>query len=120
MIFKPLEKEALSEIIHLEINKLGSRLQDHQMALNIPDSVISFLVAKGHSPEMGARPLRRVVEQYLEDPLAEMLLKESCRQEARKLRARLLEERVIFEREEESPALAVEGDGPATVTADES
>ena len=58
------------------------------MALNIPDSVISFLVAKGHSPEMGARPLRRVVEQYLEDPLAEMLLKESCRQEARKLRAR--------------------------------
>ena len=120
VIFKPLEKEALSEIIHLEINKLGSRLQDHQMALNIPDSVISFLVAKGHSPEMGARPLRRFVEQYLEDPLAEMLLKESCRQEARKLRARLLEERVIFEREEESPALAVEGDGPATVTADES
>lgn len=48
------------------------------MDLNIPDSVISFLVTKGHSPEMGARPLRRVVEQYLEDPLAEMLLKESA------------------------------------------
>ncbi|WP_100934817.1 ATP-dependent Clp protease ATP-binding subunit [Candidatus Chlamydia corallus] len=101
VIFRPLEKESLSEIIHLEINKLDSRLKNYQMALNIPDSVISFLVTKGHSPEMGARPLRRVIEQYLEDPLAELLLKESCRQEARKLRATLVENRVTFEREEE-------------------
>ncbi|EPP30592.1 AAA domain family protein, partial [Chlamydia psittaci 84-8471/1] len=70
VIFRPLEKSALSEIIHLEINKLDSRLKNYQMALSIPDSVISFLVTKGHSPEMGARPLRRVIEQYLEDPLA--------------------------------------------------
>ncbi|QVE48902.1 ATP-dependent Clp protease ATP-binding subunit [Chlamydia crocodili] len=101
VIFRPLEKDALSEIIHLEINKLDSRLKNYQMALSIPDSVISFLVTKGHSPEMGARPLRRVIEQYLEDPLAELLLKESCRQEARKLRANLSEDRVTFERDEE-------------------
>lgn len=100
VIFRPLEKDALSEIIHLEINKLSSRLENYQMALNIPDSVISFLVTKGHSPEMGARPLRRVVEQYLEDPLAELLLKESCRQEARRLRAKLIEEKVTFEQDE--------------------
>ncbi|ANH79170.1 ATP-dependent Clp protease ATP-binding subunit [Candidatus Chlamydia sanziniae] len=102
VIFRPLEKDSLSQIIHLEINKLDSRLKNYQMALNIPDSVISFLVTKGHSPEMGARPLRRVIEQYLEDPLAELLLKESCRQEARKLRAILVEDRVTFEREETS------------------
>lgn len=111
VIFRPLEKDALSEIIHLEINKLDSRLKNYQMALSIPDSVISFLVTKGHSPEMGARPLRRVIEQYLEDPLAELLLKESCRQEARKLRARLSEDRVTFERDEaqetESVAAAI-------------
>ncbi|AFS21392.1 ATP-dependent Clp protease ATP-binding subunit [Chlamydia psittaci] len=101
VIFRPLEKSALSEIIHLEINKLDSRLKNYQMALSIPDSVISFLVTKGHSPEMGARPLRRVIEQYLEDPLAELLLKESCRQEARKIRAHLIEDRVTFERYEE-------------------
>ncbi|ASD30516.1 ATP-dependent Clp protease ATP-binding subunit [Chlamydia abortus] len=101
VIFRPLEKSALSEIIHLEINKLDSRLKNYQMALSIPDSVISFLVTKGHSPEMGARPLRRVIEQYLEDPLAELLLKESCRQEARKLRANLVDDRVTFERYEE-------------------
>ncbi|QXE27228.1 ATP-dependent Clp protease ATP-binding subunit [Chlamydia buteonis] len=101
VIFRPLEKSALSEIIHLEINKLDSRLKNYQMALSIPDSVISFLVTKGHSPEMGARPLRRVIEQYLEDPLAELLLKESCRQETRKLRANLIEDRVTFERDEE-------------------
>ncbi|WP_139414264.1 ATP-dependent Clp protease ATP-binding subunit [Chlamydia abortus] len=101
VIFRPLEKSALSEIIHLEINKLDSRLKNYQMALSIPDSVISFLVTKGHSPEMGARPLRRVIEQYLEDPLAELLLRESCRQEARKLRANLVDDRVTFERYEE-------------------
>lgn len=101
VIFRPLEKDTLSEIIHLEINKLDSRLKEYQMALNIPDSVISFLVTKGHSPEMGARPLRRVVEQYLEDPLAELLLKDACRQEARKLRARLIEDRVTFEHDNE-------------------
>lgn len=101
VIFRPLEKEALSEIIHLEIGKLDSRLKNYQMALSIPDSVISFLVTKGHSPEMGARPLRRVIEQYLEDPLAELLLKESCRQEARRLRAILSEEKITFEREVE-------------------
>ncbi|CRH86013.1 ATP-dependent Clp protease%2C ATP-binding subunit ClpC [Chlamydia trachomatis] len=50
-----------------------------------------------------------------------MLLKESCRQEARKLRARLTEERVVFEREEEAvSALAIEGDGSEPITADES
>lgn len=108
VIFRPLEKEALSEIIHLEINKLSSRLENYQMDLNIPDSVISFLVTKGHSPEMGARPLRRVVEQYLEDPLAELLLKESCRQEARRLRAKLIEDKVAFEREEEINCPAAE------------
>lgn len=100
VIFRPLEKDSLSQIIHLEINKLDTRLKNYQMALDIPDSVISFLVTKGHSPEMGARPLRRVIEQYLEDPLAELLLKESCRQEARKLRATLVEDRVTFEKEE--------------------
>ncbi|WP_348663909.1 ATP-dependent Clp protease ATP-binding subunit [Chlamydia vaughanii] len=106
VIFRPLEKAALSEIIHLEINKLDSRLKNYQMALSIPDSVISFLVTKGHSPEMGARPLRRVIEQYLEDPLAELLLKESCRQEARKLRANLAEDCVTFERDEDTSEVA--------------
>ncbi|BAE81424.1 ATP-dependent Clp endopeptidase ATP-binding chain B [Chlamydia felis Fe/C-56] len=115
VIFRPLEKDALSQIIHLEINKLDSRLKNYQMALSIPDSVISFLVTKGHSPEMGARPLRRVIEQYLEDPLAELLLKESCRQEARKLRASLTEDRVTFEREEEQSESI-----PATIPTGES
>ncbi|ANG66387.1 ATP-dependent Clp protease ATP-binding subunit [Chlamydia gallinacea] len=117
VIFRPLEKEALSEIIHLEINKLDSRLKNYQMALNIPDSVISFLVTKGHSPEMGARPLRRVIEQYLEDPLAELLLKESCRQEVRKLRAHLIEDRVTFERDEEHAEDT--GEKPAITTSEE-
>ena len=87
------------------------------MVSNIPASVIAFLVTKGHSPEMGARPLRRVIEQYLEDPLAELLLKESCRQEVRKLRAHLIEDRVTFERDEEHAEDT--GEKPAITTSEE-
>ncbi|WP_213357850.1 ATP-dependent Clp protease ATP-binding subunit [Chlamydiifrater phoenicopteri] len=101
VIFKPLEHEAISKIIHLEIDKLDSRLKKYQLALNIPEDVISFLVNKGHCPEMGARPLRRVVEQYLGDPLADIFMKEPNRKESRTLQAKLAEDKVIFEKEPE-------------------
>ncbi|WP_213318490.1 ATP-dependent Clp protease ATP-binding subunit [Chlamydiifrater volucris] len=106
VIFKPLEHDAISKIIHLEIDKLDSRLKKYQLALNIPEDVISFLVNKGHCPEMGARPLRRVVEQYLGDPLADIFMKEPSRKESRTLQAKLAEDKVIFEKEPEKTGQA--------------
>lgn len=75
VIFHPLVKEALFNIIDLEIKKLSSRLHKKDVSITISDAAKAFLVDKGFQPEMGARPLRRTIEQYVEDPLSEILLK---------------------------------------------
>ncbi|MBS0626306.1 MAG: ATP-dependent Clp protease ATP-binding subunit [Verrucomicrobia bacterium] len=74
VIFKTLDKTALRKVVDLEFNKLKNRLAKKNIAVTIDDAARDFLVEKGYLPEMGARPLRRVIEQYLEDPLAEKLL----------------------------------------------
>ncbi len=74
-IFNPLDKAHLLQVIELEVAKVKARIARKNMTLELDDKAKNFLVEKGFQPEMGARPLRRVIEQYLEDPLAEMLLK---------------------------------------------
>lgn len=74
VIFRPLNREALLQVIAIEIKKMQMRLNKRQIFLTLDDSAKSFLVDKGFQPEMGARPLRRTIEQYLEDPLAEKVL----------------------------------------------
>ncbi len=76
VIFRTLDKEALSKVIELEFNKLKKRLLRKNIVLSLSEEVKNLLIEKGYEPEMGARPLRRVVEQFLEDPLAEKLLKD--------------------------------------------
>src|SRR6202030_1807963 len=60
--------------IDIELKKIEKRLERREVFLTLDDKAKAFLVDKGFQPEMGARPLRRIVEQYLEDPLAEKLL----------------------------------------------
>ncbi|MBS3903996.1 MAG: ATP-dependent Clp protease ATP-binding subunit [Simkania sp.] len=74
VIFRPLDKQHLMQVIELEITKVRKRLERKQIFLELDEKVKDLLVTKGFQPEMGARPLRRVIEQYLEDPLAEKLL----------------------------------------------
>jgi len=74
VIFQPLTKEQLLKVIGLEVGKLQSRLTKREVFIELDDKAKEFLVDKGFQPEMGARPLRRTIEQYLEDPLAEKLL----------------------------------------------
>ena len=74
IVFKTLDKDSLLQIVDLEFNKLKKRLEKKHIHLEIDDKAKNFLVDKGYQPEMGARPLRRVIEQYLEDILAEKLL----------------------------------------------
>ena len=76
IIFNSLNKEHLLEVIHLEISKLKIRINKKNMFIELDEKAKNFLVEKGYLPEMGARPLRRIIEQYLEDPLAEKLLGE--------------------------------------------
>ena len=74
VIFKPLDRTHLVQVINLEIQKVKARLLRKQIHIELDNKAKDFLVSKGFQPEMGARPLRRVIEQYLEDPLAEKLL----------------------------------------------
>ncbi|MFV0339425.1 MAG: ATP-dependent Clp protease ATP-binding subunit [Parachlamydiaceae bacterium] len=74
VIFHPLNKEQLLRVIDLELKKLSERIKSREIYLTLDDKAREFLVEKGFQPEMGARPLRRTIEQYLEDPLAEKVL----------------------------------------------
>lgn len=74
VIFRPLDRAHLLEVIEIEIAKMQKRLKAREIYIHLDDKAKGFLVDKGFQPEMGARPLRRTIEQYLEDPLAETLL----------------------------------------------
>ncbi|MEM8628764.1 MAG: ATP-dependent Clp protease ATP-binding subunit [Chlamydiota bacterium] len=76
VIFNMLDKESLTAILDIEVGKLQKRLENKKIQLTMDAKAKAFLVDKGYQPEMGARPLRRAIEQHLEDPLAEKLLAE--------------------------------------------
>ena len=75
IIFRRLERADLLAIVDLEIRAVAERLKNRGITLAVDDEVRDFLITRGFEPEYGARPLRRAVERYLEDPLAEDLLK---------------------------------------------
>jgi len=75
VVFHMLEKEDLEKIIDLECEKLYKRLAEREIVLKLDKSARDLLIKKGYDPKYGARPMRRAVERYLEDPLAEALLK---------------------------------------------
>ncbi len=75
VIFRKLSREDLRSIVSLEIDKVKERLARKDLTLNITNKVLDFLIDIGYQPEFGARPLRRAIEKYIEDPLAEDVLK---------------------------------------------
>jgi len=79
VIFRPLAKESMRSIVDLELGKLSERLLEKKLKLRISDDVKEFLIEKGYDKKLGARPLRRAVEKYLEDKLAEELLSGNLR-----------------------------------------
>ena len=75
IVFRPLSREDLQTIVEYELNKVFKRLLEHGLHLDIESSAKEFLIDKGYNPEFGARPLRRAIERYIEDPLSEDLLR---------------------------------------------
>ncbi len=74
IVFRPLIKEDLVQIIDIELAKVRERLGERQMQLTLDQPAKDFLIDKGYNPDFGARPLRRAIGSYIEDPLAESLL----------------------------------------------
>ncbi len=74
VVFRKLEKADMSKILALELKKLESRLAEADIELSLDKAAEDFLVEKGYDSSLGARPLRRVVQDYVEDPLADLVL----------------------------------------------
>ena len=74
IVFHPLSREHLVKIVELEIGFVKERLREQGIAIEIDDSAKEFLVEKGFDPVYGARPLRRVIQRFLEDPMAEEII----------------------------------------------
>ena len=75
IIFRHLTDEDLKEVVDLELGKVRERLEERGLQLELTDEAKEFLIKKGSNLDYGARPLRRAIENYIEDPLSEELLK---------------------------------------------
>ena len=74
VVFRRLEKDDLREVLRLELEKLHQRLKDLHLSVSFSKRVEDFLIEKGFDASLGARPMRRVVQEYVENPLAELVL----------------------------------------------
>lgn len=75
VMFNELDKQALNKIIDIELRGFFKRVKEMGYTLDVTENVRNFLVEKGYDKQFGARPLKRAVQQYLEDDLAEMILR---------------------------------------------
>ncbi len=75
IFFRPLEKSDLVKIVEIEVKKFASRLTERKITLEFTEEAKTLLIDKGYDEKYGARPLRRAVEHYLEDPLAEAIIR---------------------------------------------
>ncbi len=80
IVFRNLDKEDIMQIISIEIKDLYKNLEDNKMDLILDQSAKEFLVDKGYDEKYGARPLRRAIQKYIEDPLAEEILRGSFKE----------------------------------------
>jgi ATP-dependent Clp protease ATP-binding subunit ClpC len=74
IVFRALEKRDITQIVELELLKVGTRLKEHHISLRASLEAKQYLADQGYNPEMGARPLRRVIQTEVEDRLSEALL----------------------------------------------
>ena len=75
LIFEALTPEALREVVRLELRKVERRLTDRGLTLEADDDAVALLVQEGYDPVYGARPLRRVIERRVQNPLAQGILR---------------------------------------------
>jgi ATP-dependent Clp protease ATP-binding subunit ClpC len=80
IVFRSLNKEDILKIIDIELKDLLQNMKDQKMNIVLDESAKNFLVDKGYDEKFGARPLRRAIQRYVEDPLAEEILRGSFKE----------------------------------------
>ena len=74
IVFHPLNREHIRNIVNVELAKVTGRMADHNINLHATDAALDYLASEGYNPEMGARPLRRVLQDKVEDRLSDAVL----------------------------------------------
>src|SRR4051812_6350521 len=95
IVFRSLTKPDLIQILDLEVKKVMERLKGKKLELVLDEKAKDFLVEKGYDPTYGARPMRRSVERFLEDPLAEEILKGSLH-EGEPVQVTMADNKLVF------------------------
>jgi len=75
IVFHPLGREQITEIVRLQVKRLEQRMAENELMIEVSDEAIQAIAAEGYDPIYGARPLKRVIQQRLENPLATEMLK---------------------------------------------
>ncbi|MDD4981001.1 MAG: ATP-dependent Clp protease ATP-binding subunit [Candidatus Omnitrophica bacterium] len=96
IVFRPLVKEDLERIIDIEVNFVADRLKEHNIALEVSQEAKDFLIEKGFDPVFGARPLKRTIQRFLEDPLASEIISKRFK-EGSKVKVTRKNQELIFE-----------------------
>jgi len=74
IVFHPLSKDQIGEIVHIQLGDVQARLAEEGLTLRLTDRAVRFLVDRGYDEKFGARPLKRTIQRYVEDPLSERIL----------------------------------------------
>jgi ATP-dependent Clp protease ATP-binding subunit ClpB len=74
IIFERLQKEEIKEIVKIQVNNLKNILKDKNLTFSITDNALEWLVYKGFDQEYGARPLKRAIQKYIQNPIANLIL----------------------------------------------
>ena len=74
VVFHRLKREAMASIVDIQMKRIGALIADRKITLNLDDQARSWLANKGYDPIYGARPLKRVIQKHVQDPLAEAIL----------------------------------------------
>ena len=74
IVFHPLEKDQIQGIARIQLQILQSRLKDNDICIEFDEAAVGYLVDAGYDPVYGARPLKRAIQRYVENPLAQALL----------------------------------------------
>ncbi|MGM0568125.1 MAG: ATP-dependent Clp protease ATP-binding subunit [Elusimicrobiota bacterium] len=98
IVFHPLEKGHIIEISKILISELEKRLKDQKVNFTANDEVLKYLAEKGFDPEYGARPLERTIRKFIEDPLAEEMLKKEIVPPVN-IKADVKDDKIIFNQE---------------------
>jgi ATP-dependent Clp protease ATP-binding subunit ClpC len=79
IVFHKLSKDEIKVIVDLMMNRLREQMVEHEAAIELTEGAKELLVDKGYDPAMGARPLRRAIQRFIEDPLADYVLGRSLK-----------------------------------------